>query len=115
MHNHESEKMEDLGRTSYIEESDARERKRCARDGVHRAGHLPRTYEMALCEILDVSGGENIIAKAQGKTNLKQGAYLHQPMAYSLTSTSHMHTPRQWEWRSKSTKFQIHSTSQILL
>ena len=107
--------MEDLRRTSYIEESDARERKRCTRDGVHRAGHLPRTYEMALREILDVSGGENIIAKAQGKTNLKHGAYLHQPMAYSLTSTSHMHTPGQWEWPSKSTKFQIHSASQILL
>ena len=97
--------MEDLRRTSYIEDSEARERKRCSRD----------TYEMAFREILDVSGGENIIAKAQGKTNLKHGAYLHQPMAYSLTSTSHMHTPGQWEWRSKSTKFQIHSTSQILL
>ena len=82
MHNHESEKMEDLRRTSYIEESDARERKRCARDGVHRAGHLPRTYEMALREIFDVSGGADIIAKAQGKTNLKHGAHLHQPMAY---------------------------------
>ena len=58
----------------------------------------------------------NIIAKEQaGKTNLKHGAYLHQPMAYSLASTSHMRTPGQWEWRSKSTKFQIHSTSQILL
>ena len=101
--------MEDLRRTSYIEESDARERKRCARDGVHRAGHLPRTYEMALREIL-----ANIIAKAQGKTNLKHGAYLQQPMAYSLTSTSHMRTPGQWEWWSKSTKFQIHSTPQIL-
>ena len=107
--------MEDLRRTSYIEESDARKRKRCARDGVHRAGHLPRTYEMARREIFDVSGGSNIIAKAQGNTNLKHGAYLHQPMAYSLTSTSHMRTPGQWEWRSKSTKFQIHSTSQILL
>ena len=108
--------MDDLRRTSYIEESDARERKRCTRDGVHRAGHLPRTYEMALREIFDVSGGENIIAKAQaGKTNLKHGAYLHKPMAYSLTSTSHMRTLGQWEKRSKSTKFQIHSTSQILL
>ena len=100
---------------SYIEEADAHERKRCARDGVHRAGHLPRTYEMALREIFDVSGGANIITKAQGKTNLKHGAYLHKPMAYSLTSTSDMRTPGQWEWRSKSTKFQIHSTSQILL
>ena len=98
-----------------MEESDARERKRCARDGVHRAGHLPRTYEMALRAILDVSGGKNIIAKAQGKTKLKHEAYLHQPMAYSLTSTSHMHTPGQWEWPSKSTKFLIHSASQILL
>ena len=70
---------------------------------------------MALREIFDVSGGADIIliAKAQGKTNLKQGAYLRQPMAYSLTSRSHMRTPGQWEWRSKSTKFQIHSTSQI--
>lgn len=107
--------MEDLRRTSYREESDACERKRCARDGVDSAGHLPRTYEMALREIFDVSGGANIIAKAQGKTNLKHGAYLRQPIAYSLTSTSHMRTPGQWKWRSKSTKFQIHSTSQILL
>ena len=61
---------------------------------------------MALREIFDVSGGENIIAKAQaGKTNLKHGAYLHKPMAYSLTSTSHMRTPGQWEWRSQSTNY----------
>ena len=52
-------------------------------------------YEMALREIFDVSGDANIIAEAQGKTNLKHGAYLHQPMAYSLTSTSHMRTPGQ--------------------
>ena len=38
---------------------------------------------MALREIFDVSGRANIIAKEQGKTNLKHGAYLHQPMAYS--------------------------------
>ena len=49
---------------------------------------------MALREIFDVSGGENIIAKAQaGKTNLKHGAYLHKPNGVQPSQhVTHAHT-----------------------